>query len=164
MADQTLRVFYPYGGATLKLDLAVDTIAALLETDFVLTADSDVPFVYEGTRTGVTTAGHCYGTLKNSGGSAVGMILHFDLRNATGTYEGHTMNLPLLADQVLQRSASNVESYTAEHTLAGLILHNLEWEIDGTDLIVYGTDGTTTRFTKTITTEAEDGTVITKVN
>lgn len=164
MVDQTLRVFYPFGGATLKLDLATEGLPALIETDFVLTADADVPFAYEGTRTGVTTEGHCYATLKDSSGNALGVILHFDLRNATGTYEGHTINLPLLADQVLQRSVSTVEGHTAEHTLAGLILHNLEWEISGTDLIVYGTDGTTTRFTKTITTAAEDGTVITKVN
>jgi len=56
------------------------------------------------------------------------------------------------ADFILTRNVSNVETTMPEHCLGTVILAMLEWTISGTDLYIKGTDGTTTRFTKVLTT------------
>jgi hypothetical protein len=61
-----------------------------------------------------------------------------------------------IADAVLSRNVSNVETTMGEHTLGTIILLGLEADMDTTpgSLLILGTDGTTTRFTKTLTTDA----------
>jgi len=55
-------------------------------------------------------------------------------------------------DALLKRNVNNVETTMPEHCLGTIILAMLEWTISGTDLYIKGTDGTTTRFTKVLTT------------
>jgi len=57
-----------------------------------------------------------------------------------------------IADGVLIRNVSNVETVAPEHSLTTLILANLENNISGTTLTIKRTDGTTTHVTKTLTT------------
>jgi hypothetical protein len=59
-----------------------------------------------------------------------------------------------LADAILNRSVSTIEATMPQHSLGGIILAMLENSISGTTLLIKGTDGTTTRFTKTVTTDA----------
>ena len=59
-----------------------------------------------------------------------------------------------VADTVLGRSMSNVESTAAEHSLCTLVLGATESEVSGSTWTIYKTDGTTTYRTKTITTDA----------
>jgi hypothetical protein len=49
---------------------------------------------------------------------------------------------------------SNVEASAAEHTLCTAILAMLEHSISGTTLTIKRTDGSTTHYTKTLTTDA----------
>lgn len=60
-------------------------------------------------------------------------------------------NLP---DAILARNVSNVETTMPEHCLGTIVLALLEHAISGTTLTIRGTDGSTTRFTKTLTTNA----------
>lgn len=57
-----------------------------------------------------------------------------------------------IADAVLTRNVSNVEATATEHTLATAILLMLESQAAGVTLTIRRTDGTTTHFTKTLTT------------
>jgi hypothetical protein len=57
-----------------------------------------------------------------------------------------------IADGLLTRNVSNVESTAPEHSLTTIILANLENSITGTTLTIKRTDGTTTHVTKTLTT------------
>lgn len=59
-----------------------------------------------------------------------------------------------IADAVLTRNVSNVESSAGEHTLCTVVLAMLEHSISGTVLTIKRTDGSTTHFAKTITTNA----------
>jgi hypothetical protein len=59
-----------------------------------------------------------------------------------------------IADGILTRNVSNVEATTGEHTLATAILALLEWSISGGTLTIKRTNGSTTHFTKTLTTDA----------
>jgi hypothetical protein len=70
----------------------------------------------------------------------------------------------LIADAILSRDVSNVESTVTEHTLATAILSLLEWSISGGDLIIKRTDGSTVHFTKTLTSATGTGEVITGLN
>lgn len=56
------------------------------------------------------------------------------------------------ADSVLTRNASNVEASAGEHTLCTVILAMLENSISGTTLTIKRTNGSTTHYTKTLTT------------
>jgi hypothetical protein len=69
-----------------------------------------------------------------------------------------------IADAVLSRDVSNVESTVTEHTLATAILSLLEWSISGGDLVIKRTDGSTVHFTKTLTSATGTGDVITGLN
>lgn len=69
-----------------------------------------------------------------------------------------------IADAVLSRNVSNVEATADEHTLATAILSLLEWSISGGDLIIKRTDGTTTHYTKTLSSATGTGDVITGLN
>lgn len=69
-----------------------------------------------------------------------------------------------IADGILLRNVSNVESTAGEHTLATVILATLEWEISGNDLIIKRTDGTTVHYTKTLSSSIGTGDVITGLN
>jgi hypothetical protein len=69
-----------------------------------------------------------------------------------------------VADGILKRNVSNVEATAAEHTLATAILSLLEWSISGGDLIIKRTDGTTTHYTKTLSSATGTGDVITGLN
>jgi hypothetical protein len=59
-----------------------------------------------------------------------------------------------VADSVLTRNASFVESAAGEHTLATVILATLENSISGTTLTIRRTDGSTTHYTKTLSKTA----------
>lgn len=59
-----------------------------------------------------------------------------------------------IADAVLGRSVSTVQASAAEHSLCTMILAGLESSISGTTWTIKRTDGSTTHFTKTITTNA----------
>jgi len=59
-----------------------------------------------------------------------------------------------IADTVLARNVSNVETTAGEHTLCTLVLANLENSISGTTLTIKRTNGSTTHVTKTLTTNA----------
>lgn len=59
-----------------------------------------------------------------------------------------------IADALLLRNVSNVEATAGEHTLCTLILSGLEWSVSGTTWTIKRTDGSTTHYTKTMTTDA----------
>lgn len=59
-----------------------------------------------------------------------------------------------IADAVLSRNVSNVETTAGEHTLCTTVLAMLENSISGTTLTIKRTDGSTTHATKTLTTNA----------
>jgi hypothetical protein len=59
-----------------------------------------------------------------------------------------------IADAILSRNVSNVEGSAGEHTLCTVVLAMLEHSISGTTLTVKRTDGSTTHYTKTLTTDA----------
>lgn len=59
-----------------------------------------------------------------------------------------------IADAVLSRNVSNVETTAAEHTLCTTVLAMLENSISGTTLTIKRTDGSTTHATKTLTTNS----------
>lgn len=61
-----------------------------------------------------------------------------------------------IADAVLGRSVANVEATAAEWSLSTVILASLESSISGTTWTIKGTDGTTTRFTKTVSKTPSD--------
>lgn len=75
-----------------------------------------------------------------------------------------TAALQAIADSILTRNVSNVEATADEHTLATAILSLLEWSISGGDLIIKRTDGTTTHYTKTLSSATGTGDVITGLN
>lgn len=60
-----------------------------------------------------------------------------------------------IADAVLSRSVSNVETTMPEHSLGTIILQQLESSVSSNTLTILGTDGVTTRFSKTVTTNAQ---------
>jgi hypothetical protein len=64
------------------------------------------------------------------------------------------LDLRDFADVLLGRSVATIEASAAEHSLATLILEGLEWSVSGSTLTIKRTDGTTTHFTKTLTTTA----------
>ena len=71
--------------------------------------------------------------------------------DATSVYEIVEGHLPeTVADAVLTRNVSNVESAAGEHTLCTSILAGLESAISGTTWTIYETDGTTVHVTKTV--------------
>jgi hypothetical protein len=57
-------------------------------------------------------------------------------------------------DAILSRNVSNVETTMPEHCLGTIMLAMLEHSISGSTLTIKGTDGSTSRFTKTLTTNA----------
>ena len=59
-----------------------------------------------------------------------------------------------IADAVLSRSVSNVEGSAAEHSVCTLVLGATEMSISGTTLTIKRTDGTTTHYTKNLTTNS----------
>lgn len=59
-----------------------------------------------------------------------------------------------IADAVLSRNVSNVEATAPEHSLCTVALAMLENTISGTTLTIRRTDGSTTHYTKTLTTSA----------
>lgn len=71
-----------------------------------------------------------------------------------------------VADSILSRSVASVEATMPEHCLGTIVLAILEWAINSGagELVIKGTDGVTTRFTKTLTETADDGQVITGVD
>lgn len=69
-----------------------------------------------------------------------------------------------IADTILTRNVGGVESFTDHHTLATAILSLLEWSISGSTLTIKRVDGVTPHYTKTITSAASTGNVITGIN
>lgn len=65
-----------------------------------------------------------------------------------------TNGLVDLADAILSRNVSNVEATAPEHCLATVVLAMLEHAISGTTLTIRRTNGSTTHYTKTLTTSA----------
>lgn len=78
---------------------------------------------------------------------------------AAGTLNANSVSAAVLAndaaleiaDELLKRNVSNVEATAPEHSLATVILALLEFSISGTTLTIKRTDGSTTHFTKTLT-------------
>lgn len=67
----------------------------------------------------------------------------------------HTRDTPqTIADAILIRNVSNVESIAPEHCLATIVLAMLEHTIVGTALTIRRTNGVTTHVVKTLTTNA----------
>lgn len=64
-----------------------------------------------------------------------------------------TNGLTDLADLILSRNVSNVESTAPEHCLATIVLAMLENSISGSTLTIRRTNGSTTHYTKTLTTD-----------
>lgn len=81
-----------------------------------------------------------------------------NIKNATGSFgvtiDREASNHEGLADTILNRNVSNVEATADEHTLCTSILAGLEWSVSGTTLTIKRTDGSTTHYTKTLTTDA----------
>lgn len=81
-----------------------------------------------------------------------------DMFDGTGYAGGTTKlaadvsNLTAVADSVLTRNVSNVEATADEHTLCTVVLAMLENSISGTTLTIKRTNGSTTHYTKTLTT------------
>jgi len=59
-----------------------------------------------------------------------------------------------IADAVLSRNVSNVESSAPEHSLCTIVLASLESSISGTTWTIKRTNGSTTHATKTVTVDA----------
>jgi hypothetical protein len=59
-----------------------------------------------------------------------------------------------MSNAILSRNVSNVETTMPEHCLGTVVLAMLEHSISGATLTIKGTDGSTSRFTKTLTTNA----------
>jgi hypothetical protein len=74
-----------------------------------------------------------------------------DWLNADGLADDAAIKV---ADNVLTRSVSNVESVAGEHTLATIILAMLEHSISGVTLTIRRTDGVTIHLTKPLTKDA----------
>ncbi len=86
-----------------------------------------------------------------------------ELATALGTADDATLaaiaalSIPsatTIADAVLFRSVAAIEATMPEHCLGTIILLGLEATVSTTTLLIKGTDGTTTRFTKTVTLAA----------
>lgn len=85
------------------------------------------------------------------------------LSRLTSTRAGYLDNISeaaptatTIADAVLSRNVSNVESSAAEHTLCTIILATLEAaRTSDTTLTIYRTDGSTTHATKTLTQDSD---------
>lgn len=65
-----------------------------------------------------------------------------------------TAALQSIADNVLSRSVSNVETTAPEHSLATIVLALLEMSMSGSTMTIKRTDGTTVHVTKTVTIDA----------
>ncbi len=70
------------------------------------------------------------------------------------TATGGLLDLNAIADALLTRNVSNVEATAGEHTLCTIILAMLENSISGGTLTIKRTDGSTTHYTKTLTSDA----------
>ena len=66
----------------------------------------------------------------------------------------HVHSLEGIADMVLGRSVATVEGTAGEHSLTTIVLAILESSVSGSTWTIKRTDGSTTHFTKTITTDA----------
>lgn len=64
------------------------------------------------------------------------------------------LDLNDIADAILTRNVSNVEASAGEHTLCTVVLAMLEHSISGSTLTIKRTDGSTTHFTKAVTTNS----------
>lgn len=71
-----------------------------------------------------------------------------------------TATAQAIADEILSRNVSNVESSAAEHTLATIVLAILESARSSTTWTIKRTDGSTTHATKTLTLDASASPVI----
>ena len=76
----------------------------------------------------------------------------YALNSASFLFDAAAKNA--IADSVLLRNVSNVEATAGEHTICTSVLAMLENSISGTTLTIKRTDGTTTHYTKTLTTDA----------
>lgn|SRR5678816_3759556 len=65
----------------------------------------------------------------------------------------NTLTTNTIADGLLSRNVSNVEATMPEHCIGTIIIASLQNVIAGGVLTIYGTDGTTVRFTKTVTSD-----------
>lgn len=103
---------------------------------------------------------------KFDAGAITATVLATDCINATKIATGAidadalaTDAVSEIADGILSRNVSNVEGSAAEHTLCTLILALLEHSISGTTLTIKRTDGSTTHYTKTLTTSTSTDTI-----
>lgn len=103
------------------------------------------------------------GTYKLIGlsGSTPVVTYWVELVVVTATYVAYDSPPNVMADALLKRNMSNVQATADEHTLASVILGQLEWSISGSTLTIYRTDGTTVHYTKTLSSGASGGNVIT---
>ena len=89
------------------------------------------------------------------GNTAMSMAMHRHSVVLAGVFDTLITNgFGDLANTILSRNVSNVETTMPEHCLGTIVLALLEHAISGTTLTIRGTDGSTTRFTKTLTTNA----------
>lgn len=76
----------------------------------------------------------------------------------------HSGALNAISDGILTRNVSYVEAVAGEHTLATSVLAAMEWSISGVTLTIKRTDGSTTHYTKVLSSGAFTNTIITGLN
>lgn len=105
--------------------------------------------IYTANRpTGLNAYGeYSYQVRRQTGGSPA-------ITDPTEYNEPNMHGLVGIADQMLMRSMTTCETAAAEHSLGACVLATMESARSGTTWTIKGTDGSTTRFTKTITVDA----------
>ena len=170
--DRTTDALEVLGAAAVTLDGKVDVIDGIVDSILVDTAEIGVAGA------GLTEAGgtgdhltaidlpdqtmNITGNLSGSVGSVTGAVGSVTAGVTVSTISANVITASALAsdaaneiaDAVLLRNVSNVESTAGEHTLCTVVLAMLENSISGTTLTIKRTDGTTTHATKTLTLDA----------
>lgn len=130
--------------------LLVDNINATISSRLA-SASYTAPLDAAGTRTALGLASANLDTQLGTIDTNVDSILA-----DTGT-DGvvlSTATRQAIADELLKRNVSNVESAAGEHTLTTIVLAILESSISASTWTIKRTDGSTTHATKTVTTNA----------
>jgi hypothetical protein len=159
-----------------KSNLAIDGVVSNAITPTVLTFASDVS---------ATTSAYAHSVLLFLTGPLAGQnspIISYTNTNGVFLLEepltsapsdgdefvvianSHVHSLASISDSILTRNVSNVEATADEHTLATAILSLLEWSISGSTLTIKQSNGSTTHITKTLTSAASTGDIITGIN
>lgn len=170
-----LACYYRRGatGAATALSLATQTVGgAHSDGGFVEISASNSPGMYRlDLSDAIVAAGVDTVTLYLHGSANMSpAIVHIDLEDKVALTDVLSDGVALnsdngslvwpsawdaeVGDAVLSRNVSNVEATAGEHTLCTVILAMLEHTISGTTLTIKRTNGSTTHYTKTLTTDS----------